>query len=75
MWIPFLGLGVLVAEPVRRAISPATMRPLVLGFCTVASLVVITRGLIAERRRLDAWSSLGSRLIPRSWAGCQPCAD
>lgn len=46
IWLPFLALGVWLGRPLRRAVSPARMRPLVLGFCAVASLVVIARALV-----------------------------
>ena len=46
IWLPFVALGVRLGRPVRRAISPRRMRPAVLTFCTVASVVVILRALL-----------------------------
>ena len=46
IWLPFIALGVWLGRPVRRAILPTRMRKVVLGFCTVASLVVIARALL-----------------------------
>lgn len=46
VWVPFLALGLWLGRPLRRAVSPTRMRPVVLAFCTVASLVVIARALL-----------------------------
>lgn len=46
IWLPFLVLGVWFGRPLRRAVSPRRMRPVVLTFCAVASLVVIVRALL-----------------------------
>lgn len=46
LWLPFIAVGVWLGRPVRRAVSPARMRRVVLWFCTIASLVVIARALL-----------------------------
>lgn len=46
IWVPFMALGVWLGRPLRLAVSPQRMRPVVLTFCAVASVVVIVRALL-----------------------------
>ncbi|HPV89996.1 MAG TPA: sulfite exporter TauE/SafE family protein, partial [Ornithinibacter sp.] len=43
LWVPFVLLGYAAAAPLRARIDPDRFRRIVLGFCVVASVVVIGR--------------------------------
>ncbi len=46
VWLPFIGLGYVLAAPLRRHLDAARLRRWVLGFSTVAAVSVILRALI-----------------------------
>ena len=46
LWVPFVLLGYAAAAPLRARIDPDRFRRIVLGFCVVASLVVIGRAVL-----------------------------
>ena len=46
LWVPFVLLGYAAAAPLRARIDPDRFRSIVLGFCVVASVVVIGRAVL-----------------------------
>ena len=46
LWVPFVLLGYAAAVPLRARIDPDRFRRIVLGFCVVASVVVIGRAVL-----------------------------
>ncbi len=46
LWVPFVLLGYAAAAPLRARIDPDRFRRIVLGFCVVASVVVIGRAVL-----------------------------
>jgi len=46
LWVPFVLLGYSAAVPLRARIDPDRFRRIVLGFCVVASVVVIGRAVL-----------------------------
>lgn len=47
VWVPFVLLGYVAAAPLRARVDAERFRRLVLGFCVVASLVVIGRAVLS----------------------------